>query len=109
VNGVYSQITGSQEASGTLGPGFYTFPCSATIPPISFTFPGMASGSTTTVTMSASSFNFGLLSPGSTTCVGSMVAFNENFAVWILGDGFMRNTYTIFDYDQNAVGFATLV
>ena len=28
--------------------------------------------------------------------------------VWLLGDSFMKNVYTAFSFDDNAVGFATL-
>ncbi len=28
--------------------------------------------------------------------------------IWILGDSFMKNVYTAFDFDNNQVGFATL-
>jgi Eukaryotic aspartyl protease len=111
VNALYDQIPGSQDASSTLGAGFYTFPCSATIPPISFTFAD-SSGGTKTIGMDPLDLNFGPLSFGSDTCVGSIIAYVENagiFNVWWLGDGYLRNTYTIFDYGQNAVGFADLV
>jgi len=36
-----------------------------------------------------------------------MIAGQDNTA-WYFGDSFMRNIYTIFDYDNNQVGFATL-
>jgi cathepsin D len=57
-------------------------------------------------------FNFGPVSSGSDTCIGT-IAYGANsdapFDVWLLGDSFLRNTYTILGYGQNAVGFADLV
>jgi hypothetical protein len=111
VKEVYAQIPGSQDASSTLGPGFYTFPCSATIPSISFTFAD-SSGDTKTIGMDPVDFNFGPVSSGSDTCVGTIVYYpgeNSPPYFWFLGDSYLRNTYTIFDYGQNAVGFADLV
>jgi cathepsin D len=100
---VYAQIPGSQD----IGNGFHTFPCSATIPAIGFIFGDNDNG--ITITMSASSLNFGPVSSGSTTCLGSMVGNTPDANLWFLGDSFMRNVYTIFDYDNSQVGFATLV
>jgi hypothetical protein len=111
VDAVYAQIPGSQDPGSTLGTGFYTFPCSATIPSISFTFAD-SSGATKTIGMDPVDFNFGPVSSGSDTCVGSIASYpgsDTSFDVWYLGDGYLRNTYTIFDYSQNAVGFADLV
>jgi hypothetical protein len=107
MNATYSQIPGSQDASSTLGPGFYTFPCNADIPAITFTFGDSATGSAI-ITMSASSFNYGPVSSGSSTCVGTMASTRAPGSAWGLGDNFMRNAYTIFDYDNNQVGFADL-
>ena len=33
---------------------------------------------------------------------------SEEGNTWLLGDAFMKNVYTIFDFDQDAVGFADL-
>ncbi|KAG8797102.1 hypothetical protein FRC20_005065, partial [Serendipita sp. 405] len=68
VKAFYKKIPGSKDASSTVGAGFYTFPCSATIPSVSFTIGGK------NLPMSASSVNFGPVSEGSSDCVGSIVA-----------------------------------
>ena len=59
--------------------------------------------------MPASSLNFGPSSPDPSKCVGSIVANSQLGDIWIFGDNLMENTYTIFDYDNNQVGFADLV
>jgi Eukaryotic aspartyl protease len=102
----YAQIPGAEDARFNIGKGFYTFPCSATIPPISFNIGGKD------LPMSPSTLIFGPVTEGSTTCVGSIVGnlafgdFGNDF--WVIGTSFMRNYYTIFDYDHKRVGFATL-
>jgi Eukaryotic aspartyl protease len=103
VRAFYAKIPGSQDATSTVGPGFYTFPCLAAIPRISFTIGGKA------LDMSASSLILGPLKPRSSKCVGSIVADGSiaNY-FWMLGESWMRNYYTIFDYDSSRVGFADL-
>lgn len=102
VSAFYAQIPGSQDASSTVGAGFYTFPCDSTLPSVAFTIGGKS------LDMSAS-LNFGPVSDGSSDCVGSIVADSSiGSEFWILGDAFMRNFYTIFDYGKSRVGFATL-
>jgi hypothetical protein len=107
---VYSEIPGAVDASATVGPGFWTFPCSTTIPPINFRFGDFNTGQKE-ISMTAPSVNFGPLSSDPSTCVGSIVGDAQlaNQYQWIFGDSWIHNTYTIFDYDNNQVGFADLV
>ncbi|GLB33562.1 putative peptidase A1 family protein [Lyophyllum shimeji] len=94
VSAVYAAIPGSQAATSTIGPGFFTYLS------ISLTFGGKA------FAISPSTFNLGLAAPGSSDCVGGIAAINENF--WIVGDVFLQNVYTVFDVGNSSVGFATL-
>ena len=57
-----------------------------------------------------SSFNLGKVSSGSQYCVGALAGQDLGLGsnVWLLGDSFMKNVYTVFSFDQNSVGFATL-
>jgi cathepsin D len=80
-------------------PGLYTFPCNTTLPAISFTIGGKE------LPLPASSLIYGPIGDG-TYCIGSIIP--DDTKVWVLGDSWMRNYYTIFDYDSSRVGFATL-
>ena len=57
-----------------------------------------------------SSFNLGKVSRNSQYCVGALSGQDLGLGsnVWLLGDSFMKNVYTVFSFDQNNVGFATL-
>ncbi|KAK3822546.1 MAG: aspartic peptidase domain-containing protein [Linnemannia gamsii] len=96
----YAAIPKSKDASGTAGPGLFTFPC-ASEPRVSFTFGGVS------FPMSPSTFNLGQVSEGSDDCVGSIVSGELDVAV--IGTSFLQNVYTTFDFDGSWVGFARLV
>jgi aspergillopepsin I len=97
VKEIYARIQGSKEAKDNAG--FFTFPCDARIPPISFTVGGNE------LFMEAETLK---IRSGSNTCTGSIV-YEETFgnAAWIFGDSLLSNFYTIFDYGNKQIGFAT--
>ena len=56
------------------------------------------------------SFNLGPRQDGSGLCIGALVGQDMGLGtnVWLVGDSFMKNVYTVFSFEQNAVGFAAL-
>ena len=56
------------------------------------------------------SFSLGTTPEDDTKCVGALAAQDLGLGnnVWLLGDSFMKNVYTVFSFEQNAVGFAAL-
>ncbi|KAI0693999.1 acid protease [Cerioporus squamosus] len=83
--------------------GLYSFPCNSAPANVAFSWGGKS------WTISAANFNAGRVD--STRCVGAIAAFADSSlgaSTWIVGDSFMKNVYTAFSVDQNAVGFATL-
>ncbi|EPS93454.1 hypothetical protein FOMPIDRAFT_147447 [Fomitopsis schrenkii] len=83
--------------------GFYQFPCNA-VPQLAFNWGGK------TWNVSAANFNLGKTSNTSEYCVGALAGqdFGVGDNVWLLGDSFMKNVYSVFSFDQNTVGFASL-
>lgn len=96
VSAFYSGVSGATDN----GDGTYTVACDAPL-----------SGS---ITLGGTSFALAadtlvLQSSESGTCVGA-VAANQNAAhdYWVLGDAFLSNVYSVFDFEKAQVGFATL-
>ncbi|KAF7342255.1 Acid protease [Mycena venus] len=60
--------------------------------------------------ISAANINLGMTAQGSKQCVGTLAGLDLGFGsnVWLLGDSFMQNVYSVFDFGQNEVGFASL-
>ncbi|KXN87900.1 Aspartic protease [Leucoagaricus sp. SymC.cos] len=96
----YEAIPGSQDASSTVGDGFFTFPCNSD-PQVSLTFGGKQ------FAVASDAFNLGQVSQGSSDCIGG-VAGTSGIDFWVVGDVFLRNFYTRFDVGNRQVGFANL-
>ncbi|KAJ3877629.1 putative aspartic protease [Lentinula edodes] len=98
----YAKISGSQLYDATNG--LYSFPCS-TSSSISFSWGGKS------FAISSKNFNLGQTGTGSAQCVGALAGLDLGLgsSTWLLGDSFMKNVYTVFSFEQNAVGFASLV
>jgi len=104
---LYKKIKGAKDASSTLGAGYYTFPCSATLDNINLSFDG------TNYPVDFADFNLGAASSGSSSCVGGIIgediASAGQPALAIIGDEWIKNWYTVFDYGNSQVGFAKSV
>ncbi|KIL71701.1 hypothetical protein M378DRAFT_189089 [Amanita muscaria Koide BX008] len=101
VSQVYSQIPGSTLFDQQNG--LYSFPCKS-MPKVSFNWGGKD------WEISAANFNMGETQSGSGQCVGALAQGDLGLGtnVWLLGDSFMKNVYTVFDLGSSSVGFATL-
>ncbi|KAI0062158.1 acid protease [Artomyces pyxidatus] len=97
---IYDQIDGA-EAAPEYGDGIYTIPCTFDTP-IELTFNDV------TFSVSPSTFNLGPVAQGSSTCVGGLGADDDLYGLWIVGDVFLQNVYTVFDVANSQVGFANL-
>lgn len=102
--------------------GLYQFPCNQT-PAVAFSWGGqiwnisaekyvglyiVVSSSTDSLTFH--SFNLGQTQKGSSMCIGALVGQDMGLGtnVWLIGDSFMKNVYSIFSFERNSVGFASL-
>jgi len=101
IQSLYAKVPGATLFDSSNG--FYSFPC-ASVPSISFSWGGKKWA------ISADNFNLGTTQDGSSDCVGALAAQDLGLGdgVWLLGDSFMKNVYSTFSLDKNAVGFATL-
>ncbi|OSD07013.1 acid protease [Trametes coccinea BRFM310] len=101
VKAFYSHVSGSKVYDSANG--YYSYPCNSP-PSVSFSWGGKKWA------ISAANFNLGQTSSGSSQCVGALAGQDLGLGnnVWLLGDSFMKNVYTAFSFDDDAVGFATL-
>ncbi|OCH95103.1 acid protease [Obba rivulosa] len=102
VKAFYAAIPGS--ALYDNANGLYTYPCKSP-PTVSFNWGGK------NWVVSAANFNLGVSSSKTPTrCIGALSSKDLGLGsdIWLLGDSFMKNQYNVFNFAQNAVGFATL-
>ncbi|TBU40376.1 acid protease [Dichomitus squalens] len=99
---LYASIPGSSMHGANTG--FYSFPCDKVPSNVAFSWGGKQ------WTISAENFNAGQKSLLEFTCLGAIVAKDLGLGdnVWLVGDSFMKNVYSAFSFENNAVGFATL-
>jgi len=97
VDAYYAKVSG---ASYDSSQGGYTFPCSATLPTLSFRL-----GSTSYATIPASLLNFGTAS--GSTCFGSLQSVGSGSQA-IYGDVFFNAYYGVFDASGPQFGFAKI-
>ncbi|KAG9008067.1 Type I transmembrane sorting receptor [Tulasnella sp. JGI-2019a] len=100
---LYALIPGSQDASASLGAGTYTYPCSMTLGTIAMVI------DSNSYALNPSDFNAGPVSNGSSTCVGAIFGDDSDPGLATVGDTFLKTWVSIFDYDNNRVGFAQAI
>ncbi|KAK7051797.1 acid protease [Favolaschia claudopus] len=83
--------------------GYYSYPCNSP-PTISFSWGGAD------WTIFPENINLGATAVGSTNCVASLAAMDLGLgkSVFLLGDAYMKNVYSVFNFDKAKVGFAEL-
>jgi hypothetical protein len=99
VDAYYAAVSG---ASYDNSQGGYTFPCSATLPTLSFRI-----GSTSYATIPASLLNFGEADSKGKTCFGALQSVGGG-SQNIYGDVFFNANYGVFDASGPRFGFATI-
>jgi len=99
VKAFYDAIPGSKDATASVAAGYYTVPCD-NLPTGSLTFGGV------TYPIDPKYFNLGAVAKGSNDCIGALIGTSQGF--WIVGDVFLRNVYSVFDFGKDQVGFAQL-
>ncbi|ORX39290.1 aspartic peptidase domain-containing protein [Kockovaella imperatae] len=105
VQAIYAQIPNSEAMSQDSGfEGYYQYPCSTTVN-VTLQFGGLA------YSMSNADFNLGSFTRDSSMCTGAFFEMDlgQNSPVdWIVGASFLKNVYSVFQYDPPAIGFAQL-
>ncbi|GAA5938023.1 hypothetical protein JCM10213_000812 [Rhodosporidiobolus nylandii] len=82
--------------------GYYQYPCSQQFT-AQFWFNDIA------YEVSSDYLNLGRTAAGSPMCVAGIAGQNTGIDAWIVGGVFLRNVYSIFNFNTNSVGFAPLL
>ncbi|EJF55819.1 acid protease [Dichomitus squalens LYAD-421 SS1] len=101
VKKVYAAVDGSGVYDSSQG--YYYYPCDSP-PTIAFSWGGKKWA------ISSDNLSLGETESGSGKCVGALAGQDLGLGsnVWLLGDSFIKNVYTAFSFDDDAVGFAKL-
>lgn len=107
VRAIYEAIPGSQTVPGQGG--FYSFPCSSTVS-VSLAFGGKS------WPINPSDMNLGRVAQGSSQCVGAIFDLTRGSNIpegagnpmWVVGDTFLKNVYSVYRASPPSVGFAQL-
>ncbi|KZT59560.1 acid protease [Calocera cornea HHB12733] len=105
VGAFYALIPGAKE-DASVGSGFYSFPCNASLPGITLEFANASQGRPWEI--DPEMFNLGPVRTGSSDCLGGIVS-QGNYPFWIVGDVFLKGKSVLFDMDRNRFGVAGIV
>nr|AOD75397.1 cathepsin D-like protein [Tyrophagus putrescentiae] len=104
IAGPKDQVEHLNRALGAIGPvkGIYMFNCNttSTLPKIIFQIQGKQ------FPLTPDQYVFKQSAMGQDICISSFIALPAEIPLWILGDVFIGNYYTEFDYGNKRVGFA---
>ncbi|KZO91629.1 acid protease [Calocera viscosa TUFC12733] len=104
VGAFYALVPGAKEDT-SVGSGFYTFPCNASLPGITLEFANASQGRPWEI--DPEMFNLGPVRTGSTDCLGGIVSQGA-YPFWIIGDVFLKGKSVVFDMERNRVGIAAI-
>lgn len=96
---LFSLVPNASQQSGN--PNNYVLPCNSTAT-IEFKFSGVK------YSISPKDYVGSTLSENSDFCISTIVGYASNGANWLVGDVFLKNVYTVFDYDNGQIGFGQL-
>ncbi|GAA6005907.1 hypothetical protein JCM10207_007270 [Rhodosporidiobolus poonsookiae] len=100
----WASVPNSAPYGGSLS-GYYTYDCD-TPPSVSFSF---GSSFAEQWAVSSESLNLGLVSSGSSRCVGAVLGADIGLGdTWILGAAFLEGVYSTYSFQDNAIGFSDL-
>ena len=99
----YAQVPGAQPHSEPelRDRGYWEYDCSTDFS-VSFTFGGIA------YDINAADFNLKGFTSSTTSCVGAIFELSLDTSApvdFIVGDSFLKNVYSVYDYERKAVGF----
>jgi len=93
----YGQVSGAQNSASAGG---YVFPCTATLPDLSFTIAGRKA------TIPGKYINYAPADNTGRTCFGG-VQTSDGIGFNIFGDIFLKSQFVVWDKGQTRIGFAT--